>query len=195
MDNGTEQYFDSQPLYMDDPGIYAADQAVYNADIPVYNADIPMYNADVPMYSADQPAYNPERTYGSSDGQEELPPEPEDSPYEDPVVRHILSLRDDKYRTRMLRYLNEKTKPVNDLHPAIVLMALLVFFPAGLCMMYFGTRWGALAKTVITVFVLLMALAIYEILVLGDVLPTPSLIGTVVYLFQQLTGGGAAEAA
>lgn len=180
MDNGAEQYYDSQPLYMDDQAVYPADQPMYAADQPIYAADVPVYAADVPMYAADQPLSENTETA-------ELPPEPEDSPYEDPVVRHILSLKDDKYRQRMLSYLNEKSKPRTDLHPAVIMLALLVCFPVGLCMMYFGTRWGAFAKVVITIFVLLMALAVYEIMVLGEILPTPSLIGTVGYIIEQLT--------
>lgn len=180
MENGNELYYDQ--------AAYAADQPVYGADQPVYPAEQPvLYGADQPMYGADIPYYGAELPAAAAAEQTELPPEPEDSPYDDPVVRHILSLKDDKYRRRMLTYLNENARPNTDLHPALVLTALLVCFPVGLGMMYFGTRWGALAKTVITVFVLLMALALYEILVLGDILPTPSLIGTIAYIFGQLT--------
>lgn len=177
MDNGMDQYYSYQPNY-------DADQSVYNTDIPLYNADYPAYGSDVPVYPSEipmSPTDNQDDTAPT-----ELPPEPDDSPYEDPVVRHILSLKNDKYRRTMLSYLHENVKPRTNLHPATIMLALLVCFPVGLCMMYFGTQWGTFAKVVITVFTLLMALAVYEILVLGGNLPTPSLIETVGYIFSQL---------
>lgn len=116
----------------------------------------------------------------------ELPPEPDDSPYEDPVVRHILSLKDDAFRRRMLSYLNENVRAKPVVHPAWVLAALILCFPVGLCLMYFCTQWGVFAKVVITLFVLGMALALYEILSYGGVIPAPSLVETVVYIFSQL---------
>lgn len=142
------------------------------------------------MYNADVPAYSPDSQYTAQDGAPlELPPEPEDSPYEDPIVRHILSMKDATYRQRMLSYLHENVRPRTNLHPLTIALALLICFPVGLCMMYFGTQWGVFAKIVITIFTLLMALAVYEILALGGTLTTPSLIGTVGYLVGQVLGG------
>jgi len=161
MDNGMEQYYGAQPLYMDGSQVYAEDYYYSYADTP-----------PVPQ-EPEQPAL-------------ELPEEPEDSPYEDPIVRHILTVKDDKYRRRMLSYLNENARVRRDLHPAFVMLALVFFFPVGLCMMYFGTRWGTFAKVVITVFTLVMALCVYEILVYSGTLPTPSLIETIVYIFSQI---------
>lgn len=141
---------------------------------PVYDPEAPLYTTLDPMPEIEEPT--------------ELPPEPEDSPYDDPVVRHILSVPDENYRNRILSYLNENVKPRQTLHPALVMAALVLCFPIGLCLMYFGTRWGTFAKVVITVFVLLTALAVYEILVLGGILNTPSLIGTVVFIISELSG-------
>lgn len=159
---------------MDNGMDYYGGQAMYNADIPAYNADMPEYGSDGAYADPDAPPV-------------ELPPEPEDSPYEDPIVRHILSMKDDTYRRRMLSYLHENVRPRTNLHPLTVTLALILCFPVGLCMMYFGTQWGMFAKVVITVFTLLMALAVYEILVLGGTLSTPSLIDTVGYLVGQLS--------
>ena len=161
MENGTEQYYDNQ-------SVYAADQ---------------------PMYAADQPMYASDRYSVANEQQTELPPEPEDSPYSDPVVRHILTLKDDKFRRNMLSYLNYNVTQRKAIHPAWVMLALVLCFPVGLCLMYFGTRWGAFAKITVTLFTLGMALLIYELLVAGGIIPTPSLIETVGYIFSQLFGG------
>jgi len=148
--------------------------------------DQTMYDPEAPLYATLDPM--PEITEPT-----ELPPEPEDSPYDDPVVRHILSVPDDDYRNRVLSYLNHNVKPRQTLHPALVMAALVLCFPVGLCLMYFGTRWGTFAKVVITVFVLLVTFAIYEILVLGDILNTPSLIETVIYIVSELSGKFSAQ--
>ena len=137
-------------------------------------------------YLTDQPLYTTEPSPQPQE-QQELPPEPEDSPYDDPVVRHILSIKDDAYRNRMLSYLNEHVREPRVLHPAAIMIGLLLCFPVGLCMMYFGTRWGSFAKAVITVFTLLVAFALYEILVFSGTLPTPSLVETIGYIFSQLS--------
>lgn len=144
----------------------------------------PTYSAA--NYLTEQPLYMTEPA-PQSEEQMELPPEPEDSPYDDPVVRHILSIQDDAYRNRMLSYLSEHVREPHSLHPVKVLLGLLLCFPVGLCMMYFGTRWGSFAKAVITLFTLLVAFAMYEILVFSGTISTPSLVETVSYIFSQLS--------
>lgn len=93
---------------------------------------------------------------------------------------------DPAYRRRFLECINEYTVSRKRAHPILIFTLLLVFFPAGLGLMYFGTRWGVFVKVVITVFTLAAALAVYEALVAFSVLTTPSLVGTVVYIFSQL---------
>ncbi len=159
MDNGMDYYYSYGDPMTDV-------QAVYDPEQPLY------------AVQDDPPQQEPM----------ELPPEPEDSPYDDPVVRHILSVPDENYRNRILSYLNESVKPRKTFHPALVAAALVLFFPVGLCLMYFGTRWGTFAKVVITVFVLLMALSVYEILVLGGIIDAPSLVETVIYIISELSG-------
>ena len=149
------------------------------------------YYGDQPVYSYDTSLYNmepQEQMYAQDAEPAELPPEPEDSPYADPVVRHILTLRDDSFRKSMLSYLNENVRERPSLHPAYVMVALVLCFPVGLCMMYFGTKWGTFSKVVITLFTLAIALVLYEILVAYSVIPTPSLIGTVIYIIAELFG-------
>ncbi len=148
------------------------------------------YYGDQPAYGYDQPLYGTEPVpqYDQHTEPMELPPEPEDSPYADPVVRHILTLKDDSFRKSMLSYLNENVKERPLLHPAYVMLALVLCFPVGLCMMYFGTKWGTFAKVVITLFTLGIALTVYEILVAYSVIPTASLVGTVSYIFSELFG-------
>lgn len=65
-------------------------------------------------------------------------------------------------------------------HPSLVLLLMLLFFPAGIITMLFFTKWGAYAKILITVFVLLTALSVYEILVLYNAIDLPSIIGIIV---------------
>lgn len=60
--------------------------------------------------------------------------------------------------------------------PALVFFALLICFPVGLILLLFFTRWGAFAKTFITLFVLLCAWAIYEVLCIYQIIDLPSLI-------------------
>jgi|GEM_PF-1719491 len=156
---------------------YGSDYYSYGEQT-VFDPEAPLYTTLDPLPEVPEPT--------------ELPPEPEDSPYDDPVVRHILSVPDDDYRNRVLSYLNETVHPRRTFHPALVMAAILLCFPVGLCMMYFGTRWGTFAKVVVTIFVLIAALAVYEILVLGGILSTPSLIGTVAFIISELTGSAAA---
>ncbi|MBE6765413.1 MAG: hypothetical protein E7546_06000 [Ruminococcaceae bacterium] len=69
-------------------------------------------------------------------------------------------------------------------HPSLVLLLMLVFFPAGLIAMLFFTKWGAFAKILVTLFVLAVALSVYEVLVLYNVIDLPSLIGMIVQLWN-----------
>lgn len=69
-------------------------------------------------------------------------------------------------------------------HPSLVLLLMLVFFPAGIIAMLFFTKWGAFAKVVTTLFVLATAWAIYEVLVLYNVIDLPSLVGMIVGLWN-----------
>ena len=64
-------------------------------------------------------------------------------------------------------------------HPVLVFSLMLICFPIGLALMLFFTDWGAFAKIYTTIFVLAIALAVYEILVNKQVLAAPSLIETV----------------
>lgn len=64
-------------------------------------------------------------------------------------------------------------------HPVLVFSLMLICFPIGLALMLFFTDWGAFAKTYTTIFVLAMALAVYEILVMKQVIMAPSIIQTV----------------
>jgi len=68
-------------------------------------------------------------------------------------------------------------------HPLIVLALMIMCFPIGLMVMLLFTKWGAFPKTLITIFVLAVAVAIYEILVAKQVLLLPSLIDLIVGLF------------
>lgn len=149
------------------------------------------YYGEQPVFGYDPSLYGPEpqeQMYTAETEPAELPPEPEDSPYADPVVRHILSMKDDAFRKSMLSYLNENVKERPSLHPAYVMIALVLCFPVGLCMMYFGTKWGSFVKVVITLFTLAIALIVYEILVAYSVIPTASLIGTVSFIISELFG-------
>ncbi|MBE6759684.1 MAG: hypothetical protein E7554_06295 [Ruminococcaceae bacterium] len=154
------------------------------------------YGAPI-SYDYDRPLYDVEPQEQQMPVSEpmELPPEPEDSPYSDPVVRHILTLKDDKFRRNMLSYLNYNVTQRKAIHPAWVMLAIVLCFPVGLCLMYFGTRWGVFAKIIVTIFALGMALLVYELLVAGGIIPTPSLIGTVGYIFSQLFEGSEAPTA
>ncbi|MBP3414770.1 MAG: hypothetical protein J6L81_06215 [Clostridia bacterium] len=71
-------------------------------------------------------------------------------------------------------------------HPSLVLLLMLLFFPAGIITMLFFTKWGAYAKILVTVFVLLIALSVYEILVLYNVVDLPSLIEMAVQTWNDL---------
>lgn len=64
-------------------------------------------------------------------------------------------------------------------HPVLVFSLMLICFPVGLALMLFFTDWGAFAKIYTTIFVLAMALAVYEILVNKNVIAAPSIIQTV----------------
>jgi len=152
-----------------------------------YYGDQSYYAGD---YMTDQPLYTTEPSPMDEEPLE-LPPEPEDSPYDDPVVRHLLSIKDEKYRNRMLSYLSENVRVRPVLHPVFVMLMIVLCFPVGLCMMYFGTRWGTFAKVVITLFTLAMAFAVYEILAFSGTIPTPSLVDTVSYIISQITSGEA----
>ena len=78
-----------------------------------------------------------------------------------------------------IRTENEPVKVRTFAHPALVLFLMILFFPAGLIAMLFFTKWGGFAKTFITIFVLAVALALYEILVLYNVIDLPSVIGMI----------------
>lgn len=65
-------------------------------------------------------------------------------------------------------------------HPSLVLLLMLLFFPAGIITMLFFTKWGAYAKIFVTIFVLLIALSVYEILVLYNAIDLPSIIEMIV---------------
>ena len=64
-------------------------------------------------------------------------------------------------------------------HPVLVFSLMLICFPIGLALMLFFTDWGAFAKIYTTLFVLAMALIVYEILVNKQVVAAPSIIQTV----------------
>lgn len=68
-------------------------------------------------------------------------------------------------------------------HPLLVLGLLIVCFPIGLFVMLCFTKWGAFPKTLITLFVLAVAVAVYEILVAKQVLLLPSLLDLLTELF------------
>lgn len=92
---------------------------------------------------------------------------------------------DPVYRARLLENLGGITKNRKSASPALVLLLLVFCFPAGLVVMYAKTRWGAYAKTFITIFTLLVVFAIYEILAIKGVIPAPSLIDTIIYIISQ----------
>lgn len=68
-------------------------------------------------------------------------------------------------------------------HPLLVLGLLVVCFPIGLFVMLCFTKWGAFPKTLITLFVLAVAIAVYEILVAKQVLLLPSILDLLKGLF------------
>lgn len=68
-------------------------------------------------------------------------------------------------------------------HPVLVFSLLLICFPIGLALMLFFTDWGAFAKIYTTVFVLAMALAVYEILIYKQMFAAPSIIQSVMDFF------------
>lgn len=82
----------------------------------------------------------------------------------------------------------QSTKRRAQAHPALVLGLMLIFFPAGLFTMLFFTRWGAYPKILITLFVLAVVLAIYEILVAKNILALPSIIAALSELWKQYMG-------
>lgn len=73
-------------------------------------------------------------------------------------------------------------------HPLLVLLLLIVCFPAGLITMYTSTRWGAYPKILITIFVLTIVMLVYEILVSKNVLALPSLVTLVSDAWAELVG-------
>lgn len=68
-------------------------------------------------------------------------------------------------------------------HPLLVLGLLIVCFPIGLFVMLCFTKWGAFPKTLITLFVLAVAVAVYEILVAKQILLLPSILELLKGLF------------
>lgn len=68
-------------------------------------------------------------------------------------------------------------------HPLLVLALLIVCFPIGLFVMLCFTKWGAFPKTLITLFVLAVVVAVYEILVAKQILLLPSLFELIAGLF------------
>jgi len=68
-------------------------------------------------------------------------------------------------------------------HPLIVLALTVMCFPIGLLVMLLFTKWGTFPKIFITLFVLAVAVAIYEILVAKQVLLLPSLFELIASLF------------
>ncbi len=83
------------------------------------------------------------------------------------------------YSQQLKAFLPEKRY----VHPLIVLLLLVVCFPAGIVVMLFFTRWGAFPKTLVTVFVLCVAVAVYEILVAKHIVMLPSLFDLLAQLF------------
>ncbi len=68
-------------------------------------------------------------------------------------------------------------------HPLIILALMIMCFPIGIIAMLCFTKWGAFPKILITLFVLTVAVSIYEILVAKQVLLLPSLIEMITALF------------
>lgn len=68
-------------------------------------------------------------------------------------------------------------------HPLLVLALMIFCFPIGLFVMLCFTKWGAFPKILITLFVLAVALAVYEILVAKNILLLPSVIEMIKNLF------------
>lgn len=68
-------------------------------------------------------------------------------------------------------------------HPLLVMCLLVICFPIGLFVMLCFTKWGAFPKTLITLFVLAVAVAVYEILVAKQVLLLPSLFELIAGIF------------
>ena len=69
-------------------------------------------------------------------------------------------------------------------HPLLVLALMLICFPIGIVVMLCFTKWGAFPKALITIFVLAVAVAVYEILVAKQVLLLPSLFELLGELFS-----------
>ncbi len=88
----------------------------------------------------------------------------------------------DLYGYQQVPYI-DGTQPVVEqrwrAHPVLVFSLMLICFPVGLALMLFFTDWGAFAKIYTTIFVLAMALIVYEILVTKQVVAAPSIIQTV----------------
>lgn len=68
-------------------------------------------------------------------------------------------------------------------HPLLVLALMLICFPVGLFVMLCFTKWGAFPKAFVTLFVLAVAVAVYEILVAKQVLLLPSLMELIGQIF------------
>ncbi|MDR1003109.1 MAG: hypothetical protein LBL82_07570 [Oscillospiraceae bacterium] len=60
--------------------------------------------------------------------------------------------------------------------PIFVFVFLVFCFPVGIILLLFFTRWGVFSKLFLTIFTLVCAFIIYEILVLYNFVPTPSLL-------------------
>ncbi len=76
----------------------------------------------------------------------------------------------------VLQYLQANARKRKRAHPLLVFALMLFCFPVGIVTMLFFTDWGFFAKLYITLFALAIALSVYEILVLKQVISLPSII-------------------
>ncbi|MBQ9993999.1 MAG: hypothetical protein IJP17_04745 [Clostridia bacterium] len=84
-------------------------------------------------------------------------------------------------------YLQKNVPQKKQLHPLIVLAMLIFCFPLGLLAMFFFTKWGGFPKAIICIFVLAIALAVYEILITKNIVALPSIIDTFSQAFSQFS--------